>query len=156
MIALCALAPPMIALHVPAVACACSACLRCARLRFPCSGCVHLLCVPWLCVSALCAFVWLPHFLLVLVGCFSHRRVPIFKNVPAGTFSEAAIPGQFCKCFNTDPKTLFALHRGIVLETLICASTEDNYSKHPGWIEALRGGVEENPLKSCLSVSRVE
>jgi len=32
-------------------------CLRCARLRFPCSRFFHLLCVTLLCVPALCAFV---------------------------------------------------------------------------------------------------
>ena len=36
---------------------ACCACLRYARLRFPCSRCVHLLCVPLLCVPSLCASV---------------------------------------------------------------------------------------------------
>ena len=36
---------------------ACCVCLRYARLRFPCSRCVHLLFVPLLCMPALCAFV---------------------------------------------------------------------------------------------------
>ena len=31
------------------------ACLRFARLRFPCSRCVYLLCVPFLCMLELCA-----------------------------------------------------------------------------------------------------
>ena len=53
-----ALASPMLALRAPAMYMLAVHAFVIARLRFPCSRCVHLLCVPLFCVPALCPLVW--------------------------------------------------------------------------------------------------
>jgi len=131
MLTLCSLALPMLGLRAPAV--------RALAVRF-----------------RAVRFRVVAPFLACVGRVFFTPKGTNFQKCPCRDIFGSCHTGSVLQMFQHRPKNVVRFARGIVLETLICASTEDNYSKHPGWIEALRGGVEENPLKSCLSVSRVE